>query len=281
MLKSSSCRSNRVAFTLIELLVVIAIIAILAAILFPVFAQAREKARAISCLSNLKQIGLGMMMYVQDYDEKLPMAQYGVGDTQVAWEAAIYPYIKNDQGTVNKNSGLLQAWGSSGIFRCPSFGDVQSSMYGVHLDLFADNWNGGTRPTVSIAGIDAPADKIMVAEKGRNQGSWGWQYFSTWQWDCADGVKTDGKIDDSKDNTNIAVGKYDKNKGDCDGAANADAVWAGCGMQPRYRHNGTSNFVFLDGHAKAINKGQLKWYKNIYVPFGQAADWTSQGWYPY
>ena len=60
------------AFTLIELLVVIAIIAILAAILFPVFAQAREKARAVSCLSNLKQIGLACMMYVQDYEETYP-----------------------------------------------------------------------------------------------------------------------------------------------------------------------------------------------------------------
>ncbi|HEY3298451.1 MAG TPA: prepilin-type N-terminal cleavage/methylation domain-containing protein, partial [Armatimonadota bacterium] len=63
-------------FTLIELLVVIAIIAILAAILFPVFAQAREKARSASCLSNEKQIGLGLMMYMQDYDETYPMAYY-------------------------------------------------------------------------------------------------------------------------------------------------------------------------------------------------------------
>lgn len=63
---------NRSAFTLIELLVVIAIIAILAAILFPVFAQARKKARQTSCLSNMKQIGYGLMMYTQDYDELLP-----------------------------------------------------------------------------------------------------------------------------------------------------------------------------------------------------------------
>jgi len=74
---------NRKAFTLIELLVVIAIIAILAAILFPVFSQAREKARGATCLSNLKQIGLGVMMYVQDYDETFPMSQYGGGSTGV------------------------------------------------------------------------------------------------------------------------------------------------------------------------------------------------------
>ena len=72
-------RSHRNAFTLIELLVVIAIIAILAAILFPVFAQAREKARSASCLSNEKQIGLGLMMYTQDYDETYPTAYFLVG----------------------------------------------------------------------------------------------------------------------------------------------------------------------------------------------------------
>ncbi len=106
---------NRRGFTLIELLVVIAIIAILAAILFPVFARAREKARQSSCLSNLKQMTLGVLMYAQDYDEQWPYHHYattpatitypggGVTASGMMWFAAIYPYVSNMQ-----------------IFNCPS-----------------------------------------------------------------------------------------------------------------------------------------------------------------
>src|SRR3569833_2677151 len=92
---------KRIGFTLIELLVVIAIIAILAAILFPVFAQAREKARAIACLSNTKQLALAEMQYNQDYDEKYTDGSnpYGEGN---GWAAQLYPYVK-----------------SLGAFRCP------------------------------------------------------------------------------------------------------------------------------------------------------------------
>lgn len=102
---------ERYAFTLIELLVVIAIIAILAAILFPVFARARENARRASCMSNLKQIGLGFMMYVQDYDEKFPplLINYTSpptapsGVSPYAWADALQPYLKSTQ-----------------IYQCPS-----------------------------------------------------------------------------------------------------------------------------------------------------------------
>ncbi len=104
-LKRSRSRS---AFTLIELLVVIAIIAILAAILFPVFAQAREKARQTSCLSNLKQIGTGMMMYAQDADNLLPPYQY---PESYIIAARLDPYTKNRQ-----------------IFKCPSSAYDMGSM---------------------------------------------------------------------------------------------------------------------------------------------------------
>src|SRR5881275_859293 len=84
-------------FTLIELLVVIAIIAILAAILFPVFAQAREKARQATCMSNSKQWGLGSMMYIQDYDETFPKAYNLVDGKAAAWYTLLQPYVKNTQ----------------------------------------------------------------------------------------------------------------------------------------------------------------------------------------
>jgi len=84
-------------FTLIELLVVIAIIAILAAILFPVFAKAREKARQSSCLSNVKQLTLGMLQYVQDFDEKFPMFVTGTPTQGEPWWVCVQPYIKNEQ----------------------------------------------------------------------------------------------------------------------------------------------------------------------------------------
>jgi prepilin-type N-terminal cleavage/methylation domain-containing protein/prepilin-type processing-associated H-X9-DG protein len=93
LLRRKQTISPAMAFTLIELLVVIAIIAILAAILFPVFAQAREKARGISCLSNCKQIGLGIQMYAQDYDETFVPASVGF----TPFNVLIEPYIKNQQ----------------------------------------------------------------------------------------------------------------------------------------------------------------------------------------
>ena len=118
-------------FTLIELLVVIAIIAILAAILFPVFARAREKARTASCQSNLKQIGLGLNMYIQDYDENLPLgtsywyAPGGGGSATrtdpLGWYDNLQPYIKNYQVFVcpsDSSAAMATPWNTTTLSYC-------------------------------------------------------------------------------------------------------------------------------------------------------------------
>src|SRR5436853_560395 len=107
------CRHTRRAFTLIELLVVIAIIAILAAILFPVFAQAREKARQASCLSNMRQIGTAITMYAQDYDETYPLGRT-TNTPVVYWFQMVEPYVKAGATTNDRSKGLS-------IWVCPNY----------------------------------------------------------------------------------------------------------------------------------------------------------------
>src|SRR5471030_203059 len=108
--RAVQCASRKSGFTLIELLVVIAIIAILAAILFPVFARARENARRASCQSNLKQIGLGILQYTQDYDEKMPVCNNYVQRQSQGWAGPILPYLKSVQ-----------------VFHCPSDSTLPSA----------------------------------------------------------------------------------------------------------------------------------------------------------
>ncbi len=146
-------------FTLIELLVVIAIIAILAAILFPVFARARENARRSSCQSNLKQIGLGILQYAQDYDEKYPFAGNTSGPA-INWGQTTQPYLKSNQ-----------------VFACPSNPNVANFMgnssppptpripvsYAMNYEIGNENYSA--QAGMSISNIQEVATRILVAER--------------------------------------------------------------------------------------------------------------------
>ncbi len=155
------CDAKAKGFTLIELLVVIAIIAILAAILFPVFARARENARKTSCLSNMKQMGLGFMQYTQDYDERFPRLQLSTlsGATKAppytypyGWADALYPYTKSTQ--------LLQ---------CPSdsMGPNPDSTQVGFTDYGYNNLMGrgtGNMPEVNLSALEYASLTIHVYE---------------------------------------------------------------------------------------------------------------------
>jgi prepilin-type N-terminal cleavage/methylation domain-containing protein/prepilin-type processing-associated H-X9-DG protein len=161
-----SVRSKRWGFTLIELLVVIAIIAILAAILLPVFAQARAKARQATCTSNLKQLSMGFMMYVQDYDEKFNYWNWttmsknnGSGeDFHTIWFDSIYPYVKN-----------------SGVYACPSATETSTP-----LNSSVFGWSNSSDPTVlQNEGIQPPLLNQLISygvneplENGAYGGNW-------------------------------------------------------------------------------------------------------------
>ena len=143
----------RGAFTLIELLVVIAILAILAAILFPAFARARENARRASCLSNVKQISLGILQYAQDYDEKyVPEYNYSAGASAVYFPGLLNPYIKSSQ-----------------LYNCPSASDstydgniyAANVDYGLSTQIFA--YNGGNFGR-SLASIGQPSATVFLAD---------------------------------------------------------------------------------------------------------------------
>jgi len=226
---------RRHGFTLIELLVVIAIIAILAAILFPVFAQAREKARGISCLSNTKQIATAMMMYVQDYDERYPFHRtpcWGSSDVNrnsLAWYEQLYPYTKN--------------WG---IFVCPSAAqewEWHASCYPGNANPPRPNvrvnygYNEGIMNDVSGSGkmakLTSPAETVLIADC--------WNTFVTpWAW-----------ADDGSGNKGVIVRIAFAN--------GPDGAFIQCGCRPTVdwikaerwsRHQGGANLVFGDGHAK-------------------------------
>ena len=150
---------RRKGFTLIELLVVIAIIAILAAILFPVFAQAREKARTASCLNNQKQISLGIMQYTQDYDETFPSIDSGVLTQN------IQPYLKNMQVFICPSGSGLYNVNNRSMLGGGATTTTTRTSYVANGDVLG-GWNN--TPGLSLAACQAPASMVTLADADAN-----------------------------------------------------------------------------------------------------------------
>jgi prepilin-type N-terminal cleavage/methylation domain-containing protein/prepilin-type processing-associated H-X9-DG protein len=211
-------------FTLIELLVVIAIIAILAAILFPVFAKAREKARQSSCLSNLKQIGIGTQMYAQDYDQLMICAYYYVvGGTSYRWQEAVQPYLKNAQVLVCPSvPGYVY---TSGAYSIPI-------SYGINCTTFYAADKSGFWYSIADSAVPYPAKMIIVGDAGGTP-SYGLP-------------KTTGSYYISGPPTAAPA----SGPGQFDGTTNTISYLD-------WRHLGMFNALFCDGHVKALNTSTI------------------------
>ena len=210
---------SRRGFTLIELLVVIAIIAILAAILFPVFARAREKARQASCNSNVKQLSLGFLMYLQDYDSKFPpQHDWNTSGSYYHWPTLIYPYVKNSQLYVCPSA---KAWNYE-YYATPPGGThwwspvVSNCSYGYGAWLGGFGANPVPRGETDINAVNT----LLVADCDCGiHACCGGQFRVAWAEIC-------------------------------------QSQPGGCAIQPDYpsdkyaRHNGGENIGFADGHAK-------------------------------
>ncbi len=223
-------------FTLIELLVVIAIIAILAAILFPVFARAREKARQTSCLSNVKQISLSVLMYMGDYDEVLPFLYVSISPSSQRTGLAqlVQPYTKNAQ-----------------VHNCPSsdgtvtepISYLEHASYGYNINLFM----AGNPPAKrKMSQIKRPAEIVMMGDVMQDRNAPG--RFHT--------PEGGGPFLCDPDGSNCQM---------CGGSHNwifyhDSSDWTRPGFNFLERHNGTGNCSFMDGHAKAMKHTEL--YQN-------------------
>ncbi|RYX80644.1 DUF1559 domain-containing protein, partial [bacterium] len=205
-------KTYKSAFTLIELLVVIAIIAILAAILFPVFARARENARRASCQSNMKQIGLGVLQYVQDYDETYPSTNFNyqatgpLGTYAATWDTVIQPYVKSGQ--------IIQCPSDTKSTRVPAhrlYGANAYRSYSAAQNLCGDFGSGN--PPQKLAAVPAVSLTVFAGHRINGDGNNGNLSSSIWNYYC--------------DLGNL-------------------------GQQIQFIHLETAPFLYADGHVKSI-----------------------------
>jgi prepilin-type N-terminal cleavage/methylation domain-containing protein/prepilin-type processing-associated H-X9-DG protein len=254
-------------FTLIELLVVIAIIAILAAILFPVFAAAREKARTTACLSNEKQLGLGLMQYVQDYDEYYPVGTYYYGWGR-GWAGKLYPYTK-----------------STGIYSCPDDTYHNSNAVSVSyaMNFRFSGYGSSTAPQpILLANLAAPSKTVFACEildketftPSGSQPDFSYETISP----TTDGINGENSNLDN----NYQYFAFGELRNDSTALPTPHQITT-AGI-----HTGGSNFVMADGHAKWFLPTQVSGgfpnngtnYMNLYpTPFCGCS--TTSGWGAY
>ena len=237
------------AFTLIELLVVIAIIAILAAILFPVFAQVREKARQATCSSNEKQIGLAILQYAQDYDECLPPSNYNdplKPASPTTWMYIIDSYVKAGYPEAAAATGSSVA----SVYACPDFSATEVATNATPAHSYVSNanvmpaWITGTgetpanTPPVTLAALHAPSQVVLIGEAA------GGSRIFTWG--------------DDVDTAAIIPGQTAAIFG------STQAIY----LRARLRHTGGANYLLGDGH--------VKWFRGP----GKSYTPTGTTWYP-
>jgi prepilin-type N-terminal cleavage/methylation domain-containing protein/prepilin-type processing-associated H-X9-DG protein len=230
---------SRGGFTLLELLVVIAIIGLLSAILFPVFARVRENARRSSCQSNLKQIGLGISQYAQDFDEVLPPSR--LNSSKLPWHKLVYPYLKSYQ-----------------IFKCPSHNGDDNLMV---------NATNGLIPASYLAVTGCSSTSYMNSNFTPGTGNVGGQpamvpYSSTLPAAIKFPVPQSLVVVPSE---TLLVGEHPGL--DSSGATYDDPdFWASTATSMEFQeHLGTTNFLFADGHVKAMKPTKTVSPKNMWT----------------
>ncbi len=235
---NTTTRRPKNGFTLIELLVIIAIIAILAAILFPVFARARENARRTSCISNLKQLGLGIMQYTQDYDESMPTS--GTNGLR-GFGGRIFPYVKSKQ-----------------VFACPSDSGPDTTSATRGKISYAGNnniatVNGGNNAPPLITVFAEPSRTVMFSEIVA-PGHFA-EFLNPQEYDTP---STDGGKPQPQNSTNTI-----KNEMGATAGRPFSATWT---QSETGRHLDGSNFCFVDGHVKWLRGESVSSGRTNYAP---------------